>query len=329
MIFIEQGGRCGNQMFSYAVAKRILKEYPDEKLTFVLSAIKDKSSNLQNGQFWEDSLQYFNVLPYKISMEKSIVKKYGNKVQIGCWILFRIGRKVNTLLSKHIEKEFSRRAIMQNEIIYSLISRYGVYYITHGFVKNIKHSKVKNKFIYGSFEDIRWFDIIRDDLIKDFSPKHKINPVCRDLYEQISTTNSVCISMRKWSIDVHEKEELQKREICTKEYYRKAINYIENCVENPVYFVFSDDIPWAIKFIKDIINGNSTVIGESGDNNVAEKLYMMSACKHFIVANSTFSWWAVYLSQYDNKIVVSPSKWFNSNYEFHPLILRNWTTIEC
>lgn len=53
---------------------------------------------------------------------------------------------------------------------------------------------------------------------------------------------------------------------------------------------------------------------------------MMYSCKHFIISNSTFSWWAQYLSRNNEKIVVSPDRWFNNDY-LSPLISSDWLTV--
>ena len=61
-----------------------------------------------------------------------------------------------------------------------------------------------------------------------------------------------------------------------------------------LYLCFSDDLAWANRVVKSIIGGKYPVLVEQGKNNVAEKLLLMSSCKHCVVANSTFSWWAAY-----------------------------------
>jgi superfamily I DNA and/or RNA helicase len=55
-----------------------------------------------------------------------------------------------------------------------------------------------------------------------------------------------------------------------------------------------------------------------------EHLVLMIACKHFIIPNSTFSWWAAWLSRNENKIVVVPKKWFNNDINTDDLIPAAW-----
>lgn len=329
MIYIIQGGRCGNQLFNYAFAKKIKNLYDSEKICFVLSSIKNKSSCMKNGDYWEDSLQYFNVEPYEVTYEENVVLKYGSTLQKLLYYIWRLSRKLNSIIFKITKVEFSALSLWINKIIYKYISMHGMYFITHGYDSTLHISRSKNKFIYGSFEDIRWFNDCYKDLIEELTPKYPISEDCKKMYNQIINCNAICVSLRKWEIDVHQKDELEKREICGTEYYKKALTNILEKINNPVVFVFSDDIDWAQGLIKSIVKDRCLVVAESGLDNVSEKLFVMSSCKHFIIANSTFSWWAAYLSKNKNKIVISPNIWFKSNKNFKPLVLDSWEKINC
>ncbi|TDE67012.1 alpha-1,2-fucosyltransferase, partial [Streptococcus sp. KCJ4932] len=266
---------------------------------------------------------------YTVSYESDIIRKKGNIGQFILYQIWRLSRKFNNFIFSKTGVEFSDFSLSLNKFVFDFISKFGLYIMTHGYSSSLNKSKMTNKFIYGSFEDTRWFEELSSELKEDLTPKEKINEECLELYNEIISQNAICVSLRKWSIDVHESEELIKREICDSSYYEQAINYLVNHVENPVFVVFSDDLAWASRVVKSIIGGKYPVLVEQGKNNVAEKLLLMSSCKHCVVANSTFSWWAAYLNNYKDKIVISPNIWFKSNYKFHPLILKDWIKIDC
>lgn len=99
--------------------------------------------------------------------------------------------------------------------------------------------------------------------------------------------------------------------ICTSEYYNNAINYIRERTQSAIFYVFSDDIYGA----KELLTSNSGIRivyidqNEQDDDFDIESLYLMSICRHNIIANSSFSWWGAWLGQDDNKIIVAPKRW--------------------
>lgn len=80
------------------------------------------------------------------------------------------------------------------------------------------------------------------------------------------------------------------------DYYQKATDYVD--CDN--YIVFSDDI----EFCKNKFSGFSFIKCDE-----ATELFLMSQCKHNIIANSTFSWWGAYLNRNPEKIVIAPAEW--------------------
>ena len=115
--------------------------------------------------------------------------------------------------------------------------------------------------------------------------------------------NSVSVHVRLG--DYRHTEELYGN-ICTASYYRQAIQYIAMRIENPIFYVFSDEPEQAAGMLKDY---QCYVIAENRGEDSYKDMYLMSRCRHHIIANSTFSWWGAWLDNRMDKIVVSPSKW--------------------
>lgn len=319
MLYIAQGGRCGNQLFVYAFARKLQMEYPDEKIVFDFSCLKWGQEKYKNGSYWEDSLSRFNVSDYEsIEEGKNLISEYGSSYQKFVFLIWRV-------INKLIKDKIDNRSVSIRNKLFKWSSKAGIYYLQVGYAP-YSLTKQKNKFAWGSFEDPRWFEDIRELLLTEYTPKEKLNPQNKELFAAINDNNSVCVSLRKWSLDIHESDNLANRDICGPDYYKKAIKIILDKVENPLFVVFSDDVEWATEIIKNI-SGNARVISESGNDDVAEKIRLMSACKHFIISNSTFGWWPQYLGQAPDKIVISPDRWLDSFGDKHPLIQKEWILI--
>ena len=111
--------------------------------------------------------------------------------------------------------------------------------------------------------------------------------------------------------------------VCDREYYSKAIDIIEKRVNNCTFIVFSDDIEYA----KSIMSGKKVeYVDWNKDEDSYKDMQLMSCCKHNIIANSTFSWWAAWINTNKNKIVIMPSIW-NKTESYNPLIVDGWITI--
>lgn len=189
----------------------------------------------------------------------------------------------------------------------------------------IKKPKFKNCFVKGRFEDIRYFDEIRNQLIIDIQPIYDRRPENKELYDVIEKKNSICVSVRRGDY-ISNVNNAKRLNVCNKGYWNNAIKYMDEHVENPVYVVFSDDIEWC-KVHMECLRGKNCYY-ETGNDPIWEKLRLMYLCKHFIISNSTFSWWAQYLSRNVDKIVVSPDRWFLNRTRDYPLILDTFVRIK-
>ena len=144
--------------------------------------------------------------------------------------------------------------------------------------------------------------------------------------ECISNSESVCISIRGGNyLNPKVKKSLF---VCDRIYFIEAVKRICSLTNNPKFFIFSDDLKWVKEYIcleKEFPNLSFQY--EDGTDDVSEKIRLMSMCKHFIISNSTFSWWAQYLGNYNNKIVIAPNKWF-TNGNRCGLYMQNWTLLD-
>ncbi len=140
------------------------------------------------------------------------------------------------------------------------------------------------------------------------------------ILSEINSCNSVFIHVRRGDYLNHFYKE-RFEGTCPISYYNSSIADIITKINNPHFFVFSDDIDWAIKNIK---APNIKFIDWNIGENSPIDLFLMSQCKFGIIANSTFSFWAAKLG-YKKEIVYYPTKWFNDR-PLPKFIPNNWLT---
>lgn len=313
MIYVEMYGRLGNQFFRYAAARSIQKKYyPTEQLICSFNQIYEEA---KNDKSFYNTLQDYNVAPYTEYHKKGkVIFNESSFLQKIVSVPYYLGlRNIPTV-------EMNRQVSYQNKWEY-ILSEAGIYWFRNGQY-DIRKSKQPNKFLSGNFESPKYFSDIRDILLIELTPKHAPLEKNRAMYEKIQSTNSICISVRRGDFETNEKFK-GLHSVCNREYFLNAIDKAKELIKDPTFFFFSDDIQW----VKENIQTGCETYSEDGTDPVWEKLRMMSMCKHFIISNSTFSWWAQYLSTNDNKIVIAPSRWFNNDFK-SPLIEPDFITIE-
>jgi len=159
------------------------------------------------------------------------------------------------------------------------------------FDKDLFNECPDNVDLHGYFQSYKYFENIKDEIIKDFTFK---NPV-ENPYK-----NYVSIHVRRGDYTFKQ----DSHPLCNLDYYAKAMATYEKYN----FVVFSDDIGWCKeqKIFKDCLFSEQ----ESNIND----LQLMSEAEHNIIANSSLSWWAAYLNKNPNKIVICPKNWFGVNY---------------
>lgn len=105
--------------------------------------------------------------------------------------------------------------------------------------------------------------------------------------------------------------------VLSAEYIHKAVHLIPNTDH---YLIASDDIEWCKKNIQ--LQNVTYLEGYKSH----EQLWVLSLCHNFIISNSSFSWWAAYLSRNKNKIVIAPETWFGPRHvgDWQDMYCKGW-----
>lgn len=145
--------------------------------------------------------------------------------------------------------------------------------------------------------------------------------------EQIRASNSVSLHVRRGDYVSNQKikkDALTPSGVCTEKYYFNAIEYIQAQIENPEFFVFSDDIEWCRQNLR-------LESAHYADWNVGKESFvdmqLMSCCKHNIISNSTFSWWGAWLNGNPGKMVLVPDKWYYNGH-IGDILCDDWRKIK-
>lgn len=173
--------------------------------------------------------------------------------------------------------------------------------------------KLKRGYLEGYWQSSKYVDLVEKELRSEFQFTHKKDQKLNQLVEEITAMeNTVSIHIRRGDY-LMEHAQRSFGDICTDDYYLKAICYIQRNTENPVFYFFSDDIEWVKKKYEKY---NAIYISEDMFDDYEDwyDMYLMSLCKHNIIANSTFSWWGAWLNRNPQKTVMAPKKWMKTPY---------------
>ena len=293
MIVTKLMGGMGNQMFQYAFGKYLAIKH-NVPLKIDTRFLLDRSPREAGFVYRNYDLDIFNLNPEVASTDEvgSLTHRFSNK--FANKILSKvIGRKHTHVLEPHFN--FSQKCFCASE----------------------------NSYLEGYWQTEKYFKPVEELLRNnEFTFKYPIAPLAAGLSNVILTSNSVCVNIRRGDFvtnDFHGAVGI--------DYYKQAETIILPNVTNPHYFVFSDEIDWCRENI--LFAGQVTYVGhEYAGVKFQDYLRLMVICKHFIIPNSSFAWWAVWLNESKNKTVIAPKKWFNnSNWDTCDLTPKEWIKI--
>jgi hypothetical protein len=292
MIIVKLMGGLGNQMFQYA-AGRCLSHLHKTELKLDLAFLNADSQNKYTQRNY--GLNVFNIdagLANELDLKPFLPLEKGK-------ITRTLQRKLPILYFKVVANESG-----------------------HSFHKEF-YSYPKHVYLNGFWQSEKYFEPVKDFILKEFTLKEKLSPENEELAGKIRNSNSVSLHIRRGDY-VDNKEARDFHGSCSLEYYKEALNYLKNKSTGTSLFVFSDDVAWA----KDNLKVDVPVHFVDMNNPGYIDMHLMSICKHNIIANSSFSWWAAWLNQNPDKTVIAPKKWFaNPNTQTPDIYPDNWVKI--
>lgn len=313
MIQLKISGRAGNQFFQYAfVNNYMLNNKLNEKIYISFEHLKSHNSDSTT---FKNELKNFNIKNIE-EIEKINLNTKQKIWDFAYKVLNKIIRKNAKLKKRKLNQKDYNFLI---KILQKGLNVNGLYYYIPG-MKEFYKSKTENIIFFGSYEENRYYLKNREQILKCYEPIEEKRKENKELYDAIEKNNSICVTIRRG--DFLNEKFVNNYYICNQEYFEKAITEMNKKVEKPQYIVFSDDVQWC----KENINFPENTLFESGNDPIWEKIRLMYSCKNFIISNSTFSWWAQYLSRNDNKKVIAPSEWNKFEYT-DPIYHKKWDII--
>lgn len=287
-IVIRITGGLGNQFFIYNFYLFLKQRFPDSEIRFDRTPYFKLFSNERNDFCVKYKVNYVLDLFYELNYLNKLSSK----------IVYNIG-KWN---KRYFKSTFLPMLVHESDLNEDpgILEKYNYVVISGHFISR--------KYLVG--EQAAYLKAIKLDQRQE------------KMLTDIKNNNSVSVHIRGGQYLTHAKVILEYSPI-NKDYYQKAIKYIRSKTENPVFYVFTNDP----EFSRSVVKAENSELIFVNDNTETVDFYLMSHCKHNIVINSTFSWWAAYLNSTKNKIVVAPKVWSGEvivNSEYDELPLEDW-----
>lgn len=291
-------GGLGNQMFQYAFAVALKVHNPDEEILIDTSHFhtlffkRYKGRNLHYGYEIEKILDNV-IIPIATPRQVALLSRY-----MPNYLLSRFLRRyLPQRKTEYLEKEdflFDPEALTKKESLY-----YEGYWQAAGY-----------------FNDIR-------DKIKDAFRFKALDLENLKLVSKLQHPSSVSIHVRRGDYVTN----VGFGGICDLGYYSRAIDYVLEHVENPIFYIFSNDLKWCEENLVPLMKGNQYyLVSHNKGSDSYKDMELMSFCHTNIIANSSFSWWGAFLNHNEKPLVICPTKW-NNRCANTDIYLKSWIKV--
>jgi hypothetical protein len=182
-----------------------------------------------------------------------------------------------------------------------------------------------NAYLDGYWQSEKYFKNIKDIIRQEFTLKKKPDAINIQMAEKMKESDGVSIHIRRGDYIVNPVT-FNHHGVCPLEYYHLAIDRMMKIIPDPHFYIFSDDPLWVKQNL--IVNYPHTYVTYNQNFQDYLDLWLMSKCKHHIIANSSFSWWGAWLSDKPDKIVIVPKKWVRTpGLDTRDLIPGSWQSV--
>ena len=290
MIIIQLAGGLGNQMFQYALCLQLKSLGKEVKIDDISGFVQDEK-------------RVPALAPFSVSYERPTKKELIQMLDSSLMPWNRVRRKLFGRKRKGYFEEDKRYhpEIMTWDDIY----------------------------LEGYWQTEKYFEAIADEVRKAYDTDRLLRNIedsrLEDWLKLIDSNQSVSVHVRRGDYLLPENQALFGG-ICTDTYYKEAMSRMMRERPDCRFYLFTNDKQWARAQIAeykkaepsdtdaktyDVNLYDNIEVVDFGERNDYAEFVLMSRCKHNILANSSFSWWASYLNRNADKIVLVPDRWLN------------------
>ena len=297
MIIVKYKGGLGNQMFQYAMQLALEKKYGKQRVLADLShyLLQNEHNGYELEKVWGIHLT---------TAPEAMLKKLSPYYYPGKLIL-NLQEGLKRIVRDNLQHRYKKRKLEKDS------------YVREHYYRQQDHCSYEpevwtlgqdtDRYLDGLWQNIMYWEDVLTDIRKAFSYQNESRYTEQDLTwkEQIEDSCSVSIHVRRGDFIN------SKFDLCGMAYYDEAMLRLQQELEHRGvdqdairYFFFTDDTEYVEKAFQSV--RNKEIVRHKTEDAVLD-MELMSMCKHHIISNSTFAWWAAWLDEKEDVLVIGPA----------------------
>ena len=180
-----------------------------------------------------------------------------------------------------------------------------------------------NTYLKGYWQSEKYFQPYKNIIQSELQIKNEFVQSIKPFSAELLKKQTVSLHIRRG--DFTNAAANNMHGVLSLEYYKNALSLINSKISDYQLYIFSDDIAWVKENLR---QENAVYVSGELTKTHFEDLYLMSQCRHNIIANSSFSWWGAWLNNNPDKMVIAPKNWFNKGpKDTYDLFPEGWIKI--